>query len=178
MINGKRRFHSTIAALYGAASVILGVHAASADGSMQGMPHGHSPSAGFPFGAPGDRTNVDHTIRIVMGDMSFEPAAVTIEAGETVRFIVTNRSEIDHDFTLGDAATQGAHRAEMAEMMDMSAMTHVDDPNAILVRTGETRELIWTFGEAGRLEFGCNVPGHYEAGMKGTIDVLSKLSVR
>ena len=59
--------------------------------------------------------------------------------------------------------------------MDHSAMGmgHMDhkDANSILVEPGKTGELVWTFGEATALEFACNVPGHYEAGMVGKISV-------
>src|SRR3546814_11220077 len=30
-------------------------------------------------------------------------------------------------------------------------------------------EMIWTFTEAGDLQFACNIPGHYESGMVGNI---------
>ena len=49
-------------------------------------------------------------------------------------------------------------------------MTH-DDPNGITVKPGQTQDLTWTFGRAQQLEFDCNIPGHYESGMKGTIIV-------
>ena len=31
-------------------------------------------------------------------------------------------------------------------------------------------ELVWKFTSATDLEFACNVPGHYDAGMMGEID--------
>ena len=43
-----------------------------------------------------------------------------------------------------------------------------DDPNSVLLNPGETKELVWRFEQAGlSLEFACNVPGHYQAGMVG-----------
>ncbi|MNC74234.1 Copper binding protein, plastocyanin/azurin family [compost metagenome] len=51
-----------------------------------------------------------------------------------------------------------------------SGMKH-DDPNSVLVEPGKTAELTWTFSKATRLEFACNVPGHYQAGMKGDLTV-------
>jgi uncharacterized cupredoxin-like copper-binding protein len=50
-------------------------------------------------------------------------------------------------------------------------MQHHDHPNAVMVKPGRTRELVWRFTRAGAFEYGCNVPGHYESGMKGTIAV-------
>jgi hypothetical protein len=36
---------------------------------------------------------------------------------------------------------------------------------------GETKELVWQFTKPGSFEFACNIPGHAEAGMAGTITV-------
>ena len=48
-----------------------------------------------------------------------------------------------------------------------AAMGH-DDPNSVLLNPGETKELVWRFsGRDQQLEFACNVPGHYQAGMVG-----------
>jgi uncharacterized cupredoxin-like copper-binding protein len=46
-----------------------------------------------------------------------------------------------------------------------------DEPNAITVQPGETKPLTWTFTEAGALQFGCHISGHFADGMVGTIDV-------
>jgi uncharacterized cupredoxin-like copper-binding protein len=54
------------------------------------------------------------------------------------------------------------------------AMPEHDDPNAVMVQPGETKELIWTFTKTENVEFGCNVPGHYEAGMKGTFNFVPR----
>ncbi|PHK94103.1 copper-binding protein [Pseudoroseomonas rhizosphaerae] len=44
-----------------------------------------------------------------------------------------------------------------------------DDPNAVLVEPGKTEEMVFKFTKAAELEFACNVPGHYEAGMVGNV---------
>jgi len=51
-------------------------------------------------------------------------------------------------------------------MPGMEGMKH-DDPNSILLAPGESGELIWTFSGDAELEFACNMPGHYQAGMVG-----------
>ncbi len=48
------------------------------------------------------------------------------------------------------------------------AMTH-EGPNTVLVAPGKTAELTWRFVEPAELEFACNLPGHYEAGMAGPV---------
>lgn len=46
-----------------------------------------------------------------------------------------------------------------------------DDPNSVLVEPRKTAELTWAFGKATNLEFVCNIPGHYQAGMVGKLTV-------
>ena len=45
------------------------------------------------------------------------------------------------------------------------------DPNGKRVPTAESDALIWKFTKSGEFEFACLIPGHYEAGMHGTIIV-------
>jgi uncharacterized cupredoxin-like copper-binding protein len=131
----------------------------------------------FSFGTPADPTDAERTIEVRTSDeLAFEPAEVSVQHGETVTFAVTNDGKLPHDFVLGDEATQEQHAQEMAaseEDMAHEGMEH-GDANAISVPAGETVELTWTFGgDADRLLYGCHEPGHYEAGMVGTIIVES-----
>ncbi|WP_127524483.1 cupredoxin family protein [Mesorhizobium sp. Z1-4] len=155
-----------LAAAIGAA-LLLGAVAARADAG-----HGNG---SVPFGKPGHAAQVDRTIELDVDGMSYSMEKLDVKAGETIRFVIRNESEIEHDFTIGDKATQKSHRAEMAEMMEHmgpgSATMEHDDPNAVFLEAGQTRELIWIFDKAGNFEFACNVPGHYEAGMHGPITV-------
>jgi uncharacterized cupredoxin-like copper-binding protein len=42
------------------------------------------------------------------------------------------------------------------------------------VAPGGTGEIVWRFNRAGRFDFACLVPGHYQAGMTGEISVASR----
>ena len=119
--------------------------------------HGAAPA--YAFGEPGKAAKVDRVIAITMHDLSFEPSNVEVKRGETIRFVVVNAGPIDHDFTIGDAKAEAEHRAEMAKMMAMG-MTHGDEANAIMLKPGQAKELIWKFTKPGKLEFDCNIPGH------------------
>jgi uncharacterized cupredoxin-like copper-binding protein len=46
-----------------------------------------------------------------------------------------------------------------------------NDPNSALLEPGQSGEIVWTFPEHATLEFACNVPGHYDAGMMGEINL-------
>jgi Cu+-exporting ATPase len=114
---------------------------------------------------------VDRTIAVEANDgMHFNPGHITLEEGETIAFTVTNTGNIDHEFVVGDAEVQEEHENEMVE--DDEGDGHGDEETyAVEVAPGETKTLVYTFNDTGELEYGCHVPGHYDAGMKGTITV-------
>lgn len=125
----------------------------------------------YEFGEPMEAADATRVIEIAAkDDFSFEPASVTVAAGDTVTFRVENVGVIPHDFTLGDSQLQDEHEQEMAEMSPDS-MAENDEPNAFTLASGETNEMTWRFTEVGEILFGCHVPGHYPAGMKGTITI-------
>lgn len=114
------------------------------------------------------------TVEIDMVDIAFEPDRLEVGAGETVRFVFTNRGEVAHDAFIGNADAQVDHEAEMREAADGDAHGggHTDDEaDAVTVEPGESEELTYTFDDAGPVEIGCHQPGHYEAGMKIAVEV-------
>jgi uncharacterized cupredoxin-like copper-binding protein len=128
----------------------------------------------FHFGEPTDAADADRTIEIEANDnLTFSPNEITVAAGETITFRVTNTGSIPHDFTLGDQETQDAHEAEMMEMMESGAMMMHDEANAVALEAGETKTVTWHFSKAGTVLIGCHQTGHYAAGMTGTVTVES-----
>lgn len=76
-----------------------------------------------------------------------------------------------NEFVFGDEAQQQAHEAEMRAMASEGDMMMHDEPNAVSVQPGGTKELTWRFTTPGQLEYGCHEPGHYTAGMRGDLTV-------
>jgi P-type Cu+ transporter len=111
------------------------------------------------------------TIQIDANDqMRFVPGDIDVQTGETIAFVLTNSGALQHEFVLGDAHVQEDHAASM----DARHGGHEHDEGyAIELEPGETKTLIYTFEEPGTLYYGCHVPGHYDAGMVGTITVTS-----
>lgn len=125
----------------------------------------------FGFGEPSDPADADRITEITASDdLTFNPSELTVAQGETVTFRVINKGKIPHEFILGDEATQDEHEEAMSEK---GGMTMHDEPNAIVVAAGETKEITWRFAEAGTVIFGCHEPGHYAAGMRGQVVVGS-----
>jgi uncharacterized cupredoxin-like copper-binding protein len=119
-------------------------------------------------GQPGVAAKVGRTVAITMSDnMRFDPAAVTVMQGETIRFRVRNQGKLRHEMMLGTAKEVAEHAQMMRAMPDM--VHH--DANALTLDAGQEGELLWQFTRRGTFDFACLEPGHFEAGMRGVIVV-------
>src|SRR5215212_6326940 len=95
-------------------------------------------------------------------------AALLVDPGQRVRFVLRNTDPIDHEFILGDAATQRRHER------GRDRHHHGEVPGERSVPAGQEAATTYTFpaGTAGQvLEFACHLPGHYAYGMRGTVRV-------
>jgi uncharacterized cupredoxin-like copper-binding protein len=127
-------------------------------------PGGH----GEALGEPGDPKAKARTIAVSMNDeMRFTPNRFIVAKGETIRFEVKNVGKLKHEMVLGTLQELKDH----AELMQKFPEMEHDDPNAVGVEPGKTGVLLWKFTKAGEFDFGCLVPGHFEANMKGKITV-------
>lgn len=130
-------------------------------------------------GHPASATQI--SVTVVAKDGLFEPSLVQVKSGQTLKFVVRNESNLVHEFTIGDESKQLEHRREMARLFEKGAVrfdkvnTMVihehGHTNSVLIAPGQTGEVIWTFADSQTIVFGCNVPGHYESGMRGHFDV-------
>jgi uncharacterized cupredoxin-like copper-binding protein len=105
---------------------------------------------------------------VTMHHSRFQPATVRVEAGQRVRFVLRNTDPIDHEFILGDGATQRRHER------GRDRHHHGEVPGERSVPAGQDAATTYTFpaGAAGQvLEFACHLPGHYAYGMRGTVRV-------
>lgn len=135
---------------------------------------------GSKIGSPADAADATRTVEILMTDNRYDHLHIDVREGEVVRFVVRNKGQLVHEFNIGTHGMHAAHQEEMLAMMQSGQMSPTkvmhghggmmghDDPNSILLNPGETKELVWKFAPADKgLEFACNVPGHYQAGMIG-----------
>lgn len=123
------------------------------------------------WGIAGKAHAVTRTITLDMGDdMRFRPDDISVDQGDTVRFVLRNRGRMLHEMVIGTAGELKRHAALMAKFPDMEH----DAPYMAHVDPGKSGEIVWHFNRAGRFEFACLIPGHYEAGMRGNITVKPK----
>lgn len=120
---------------------------------------------GGPQASPGSADFVPGTasaprvVRIVATPrLRFVPDAVTAKQGETITFEVTTMGPIVHEFMVGPAADVAADKPGTPEIADLGMM--------------QAGSVMYTFDGPGPYAFACHAPGHYEAGMTGTITVV------
>lgn len=123
----------------------------------------------FAFGRPGDPDKADRTVHLnALDTMRYDKNRLTVRAGETVRFVVTNSGKIRHELIIGDRAEQHEHEQEMQRMRGM--VMH-DDANGVSLAPGETKSIVWRFDGPGTVQLACHEPGHYAAGMVAEVAV-------
>lgn len=126
----------------------------------------------FAVGTPGNASDAARTVEVELtetedGQMVFKPDSVDVKRGETIRFMLHNTGELEHEFVLGKHEKLMDHKKEMMSQMDMKH----DDPNAAFLAPGAKAELVWTFTNSGDFQFACLIPGHFETGMVGALVV-------
>lgn len=122
------------------------------------------------FGRTGDPKQVARTVNISGADtMRFDPAEITVKQGETIRFVVRNAGKVQHELVLGTKAELQQHAEWMRRFPNMEH----EEPYMVHLAPGQSGEVIWQFTEPGEFHFGCLIPGHFEAGMKGRIRVVA-----
>ncbi|MBI5292223.1 MAG: cupredoxin domain-containing protein [Chloroflexi bacterium] len=110
-------------------------------------------------------------ITLEVSNLQYQPATMEVTAGQPVRLTMRNNDSVEHDFSIMEIpmAAMGATAEPMAghEMGGMTA-----DPQLHMVAAmGATNTMEFTPTKPGTYEFFCTVPGHKDAGMKGTLVV-------
>ena len=154
------KFNHIIATL----SMTLIATAALASGKHAG---GHDDEA---IGKPGVASKVTRTVTIDMrDDMKFHTSIIDAKQGETIRFIAKNSGKVKHEMVLGTAKDLKDHYEVMKKNPEMEHAA----ANMVTVAPGKSGQIIWQFTKAGKVDFACLQPGHYDAGMKGLVNVAS-----
>jgi len=121
--------------------------------------------AGIVAGAVG-RSEAASVVEIRIHFSRYEPAAISVPAGQPVTFVITNTDPIDHEWIVGDDDVHRRHRTG-------TEPAHGARPTEISVRALTERRTTVTFDRPGKLTFVCHLPGHEAYGMVGTLTVTS-----
>lgn len=153
-----------------AIALILAPSLAAAEGNHAG---GHGHATQMALGEPAQHAPT-RTVRIVMTENHgaaepyvFDQKELSFAAGETVRLLIVNEGEEEHEFVMDTVHAIAEHKVLMERFPEMEH----DDANAVRLKPGEEAEIVWTFGEPGTFQFACLLPGHYDNGMHGDLVV-------
>ena len=114
-----------------------------------------TPSLGF---TPGTKANPRVVVITADDSLMFMPMQVPVAKGETVTFEVKNTGKLEHEFMVGPMADAYADKEGTPEIAGITG--------------GTTKSITFTFDGPGPFAFACHAPGHFEAGMKGTVTVV------
>jgi len=109
--------------------------------------------AGCGGGGGGSNTTAQPpgSVKVTMSDFKFDPNALTVPAGKSVFYLVNN-GPASHDMTIADSSGKVIAKSSLVQSGDTSTFT-VDNL------------------AAGKYQVYCDVVGHKDAGMVGTLTV-------
>jgi uncharacterized cupredoxin-like copper-binding protein len=108
----------------------------------------------------------DVTVEIDIHHSRFTPDRLAVVAGTRVRFLVVNDDPIHHELITGSPEVHVRHA-------NGTEAEHPSIPGEVTVGPNDMAITTFTFDEAGNFEFACHLPGHYEYGMRGEIEVVA-----
>ncbi len=115
-----------------------------------------------------DASHAKRNVTIGMADsMRFAPSHLAVVLGETLRIVARNDGAVMHEIVIGTRQEIAGHREAMRRNPDQAHGA----PNMAHVPPGRSEQIVWQFDRPGTFEYACLLPGHYEAGMTGTITV-------
>jgi len=110
------------------------------------------------------------TVTIEMTEFAFTPKSITLEAGQPYVLEVVNKGTVKHEFTAGaffrSVATRKAETAESE--VKVPFFTEIE------VFAGKKAEIFLIPLVPGTYKLVCEIEGHFEAGMFGTITVTGQ----
>jgi uncharacterized cupredoxin-like copper-binding protein len=95
----------------------------------------------------------------------FAPSSLRVTSGTEVRFVVSNHDPISHEFIVGPPDVHARHR-------NGTEPRHDPKPGEISLGPDEQAVTTYLFDDAGIVEMACHLPGHYDYGMHGEIEVV------
>lgn len=114
----------------------------------------------MPALGPGEVTvqmDVEHSL--------FRPEELRVVEGTRVRFVVVNTDPIGHELIVGPSDVHARH-------VEGTEAEHPSIPGEVSVDANGTAVTTFTFDTPGTFEFACHLPGHYEHGMHGEVEVV------
>jgi uncharacterized cupredoxin-like copper-binding protein len=107
------------------------------------------------------------TVVVDIEHSRFEPSHLTVKTGTEVRFVLRNGDPIGHELIVGPPEVHDRHRTG-------THASHPAVPGELSVGPDGQGVTSYVFAAAGTVEMACHLPGHYEHGMHGEIEVVDE----
>jgi uncharacterized cupredoxin-like copper-binding protein len=107
------------------------------------------------------------TVVVDIEHSRFLPSYLRVEAGTEVRFVVSNGDPINHELIVGPPDVHARHR-------NGTEAYHPPKPGELSLGPDEQGVTTYVFNEPGTVELACHLPGHYDFGMRGEIEVVEE----
>jgi uncharacterized cupredoxin-like copper-binding protein len=138
-------------------------------------------------GSSGAAAPGEQQLTLTLTEFRFVPAQVAVRSGVPVQIQLVNRGAVEHEFMVFEKPKAGAMSMDLHEWARersyfLRANPRVEgagvdverrgkDVVMVMLPPGKSATFRFTPKKTGTFEIGCLVPGHYEAGMKGTFTV-------
>ena len=129
-------------------------------------------SAGFAVAAAGTEDPPDAalgpgdvTVELHVEHSLFEQTEIRVVEGTRLRFVLDNDDPINHELIVGGPEVHARHTLG-------TEARHPSIPGEVSVGPNEVAVTTLRFDDLGTFEFACHLPGHYEYGMHGVVEVV------
>ena len=115
------------------------------------------------------------TVRIDVDHSHFEtrvgPGPIRVRPHTEVRFVVVNHDPIGHELIVGGPDVQARHASGHEAY-------HPPKPGEVSVPAEGRASTTYFFHAPGPVEYACHLPGHYQYGMHGIVEVVAHRPAR
>ena len=118
----------------------------------------------------GARAAGPQQVTITATELKFTPNTVTLTVGQPVQLTIVNQGAMDHDLKSALPIAEFTYQ-RAANDADEQQQNVKDGVLDVDFKAGDQAQVTFTPTTAGTYAFACDVPGHADAGMKGTFVV-------
>ena len=113
-------------------------------------------------------------IAVEASDFAYQPASITVPAGEPVTITLNNVGKVEHDFVVEKINATDVSASDTGPAAHHMGGQEADYDLHFFARAGDTETLQFTALEAGTYEIFCTIEGHKAAGMVAELVVTAQ----
>jgi uncharacterized cupredoxin-like copper-binding protein len=128
----------------------------------------------FLVGCASTQAQATTEIRVEASDFAYQPASITIPAGELVTITLNNVGKVEHDFVVEKINVTEVSASDTGPAAHHMGGHEADYDLHFFARAGDTETLQFTALEPGTFEIFCTIEGHKAAGMVAELVVTAQ----